>query len=286
MASISFNAALAADTNVNFQFATAGDWAEQVISMTRLAGPALKSAEEVALIGLPAAGIGQVGFLELCSGLPTITLWAFLGGKPARVGSLNLGVYRHQTVRPLRALFPEGGEFPGYSVIDGGGRGLPPHQLQELAALLGCQPEDLRVLDGGMGQSDLADPTKGVAEKLLSFGLTKADWSSGRLIYVPPGNGLIAVVQATAIYALSEVWPRVGILQTDQERKFHVQHLLDVQGLRASGPALAAQWAADQTATLVAAVAQGIGAQAAGNTLTVQVDGKEYVLVITSASVS
>jgi hypothetical protein len=191
--------------------------------------------------GLPGQSVGAVltlPVLEMACGFPVTPIYDI--GKKEVVGNLDLGNFRHHTVRPRRSELPRGEAYSGYTVIDGAGRGLTALQKSELEEVLGTT--DIRVVSAPTGHIDFTDPTKGIVDTLLATGLTFEDWTSGRVIYLPAGMGLSAVVQATAIYGLSEIWPRTIRLNRRDDQQFHIDELVDPQALRQFGVNLQAKW--------------------------------------------
>lgn len=219
----------------------------------------LSKSQVVGLPGQAVAAVLTLPILEMACGLPeTVSLVGF-GADAKVVGSINLRDYRHNYVRPHRAEQPDGVAHKGYTVLDGAGRGLTPVQYQELHELLNTGPMgsggegEIRVINVSVGQVDMAHPEAGDPKKvedlvgtLLATGLTKADWVSQRVLFLPPGLGQLAAVIATAIYGLSEVWPRTIRLNRGADSEFHVAEVVDPQALRQYGVTLAAKWAAGQ----------------------------------------
>lgn len=190
------------------------------------------------LPGQGTAAILSLPVLEMSVGLPTTPCYDI--GQKKVVGELALGEYRHGVVRSRRSELAQGGAYAGYTVIDGGGRGLTPVQAEELKKLLNT--DDICVLSAPLGQIDFSDPTKGVVESILSTGVTFETLTSGRVLYLPPGMGLAAIVQATAIYGLGEVWPQTIRLVSGADKVFHVAEICDPQALRQFGVTLGASW--------------------------------------------
>lgn len=203
----------------------------------------LRGTTSVALTGQAVAGILQAAGLELAIGLPTITLVGFGDSGPEAVGELSLTDYRHNEVRSRRGKRGDGDAFAGYTVINASGRTLPDHQIEEIKSQVGSQ--DVRVLECNLGQADTAAPQKGVADALLGLGLTEADWTSGRVVLVPPGLGTLAVVVATAVHGLSEAWPQTARVNRHGDGSFHVDEIVDVQSMRQFGAGLVAGWDAE-----------------------------------------
>jgi len=193
-------------------------------------------------IGLPGQAVAAalaLPVLEMSIGLPTMYLFGF-GQEVKVVGELNLDNYRHNQVRPQRAKCPEGEAFAGYTILDGAGRGVTPEQMTEIVAAVGT--EDVRVINVSIGHVDPANITAGLVERLIGSGLAKADWTGGRILYLPPGFGPLAAVMITAIYGLSEVWPRTIRLNRRADGSFHADEIVDPQSLRQFGVGLVARW--------------------------------------------
>jgi hypothetical protein len=231
----------------------------------------------------------MVAGLEMVSGLPNLTLYTF-GQKVERVGSLALNDYRHQTVRARRNEIPQGEASAGYTVVDGSGRGLTDVQRVELAERLGVKPEDIRIVDANVGQVDFTKPTEGMVEKLLGTGLTVADWASRRVVYLPAGSGLAAVIQATAIHGLSESWPRTIRLNKGADNAFYIEELVDPQDMRQWGTSIVAKWQADTTEAALKALEstawwfEGLKITAEGTRVTIETHGQTFVLNVSSAT--
>lgn len=202
--------------------------------------PDLGRYESHALPGQAVASILALPVLEMSVGFPHTPIYDI--GVKEVVGVLDLGRFRHQEVRPRRAELPRGEPYHGYTVVDGSGRGLTDLQRYELAEVLGTGIDEIREVSAPLGQMDFADPTAGVVDTLLATGLFFEDWTSGRVVFLPPGMGLGAVIQATAIYGLSESWPRVIRLNRRSDGQFHIEELVDPQSLRQFGVRLADRW--------------------------------------------
>lgn len=226
------------DTTVNaLNLDMAKPFVEQVTTFLKKAGD-ISGYGSFMLPGQGVAAILSLPVLEMSVGFPTTPVYDV--AKKAVVGELALGNYRHEVVRPERAKLTSGEAYAGYTVIDGAGRGMTPVQLDELKKLIGS--EDIRVLAAPLGQLDFTDPTKGVVETLLATGINFETLTSGRVLYLPAGMGLGAVVQATAIYGLSEAWPKVIRLNRNADGSFGVAEICDPQALRQFGVQLAAGW--------------------------------------------
>ena len=198
--------------------------------------------------GLPGQAVAAaltLPVLEMSVGLPTMYLFGF-GREVKIVGELDLDDFRHNQVRPRRSKAPDGNAYPGYTILDGAGRGVEPFQLAEVAEALGTTTDNIRVVDVSMGHIDPAQPENGLVDRLIASGLTKADWTSGRVLFLPPGFGPLAAVMVTAIYGLSEVWPRTIRLNRSEDGTFHVAEVVDPQAMRQFGVQLRAKWDAGQ----------------------------------------
>jgi hypothetical protein len=212
-------------------------FAEQVTAFFEKAGD-LSGYSEFALPGQAVAAILTLPVLEMSVGFPVTPVLDI--GKKQVVGVLDLGRYRHNVVRPRRSELLRGEAYAGYTVIDGAGRGLTPAQLVELKKLLGN--EDVRVLAAPLGQLDFTNPTAGVVDTLLKTDVNWETLTSGQVLYLPAGMGLGAVIQATAIYGLSEVWPKTIRLNRNPDGTFSIAEVVDPQSLRAFGVGIAAAW--------------------------------------------
>ncbi|MFH1744975.1 MAG: CRISPR-associated protein Csx15 [bacterium] len=201
----------------------------------------LRGIKTFGLPGQATAAILSLPVLEMSVGLPTMFLFGF-GREIKVVGELNLANYRHNIVRPRRNDCPEGEVFSGWTVLDGAGRGIENYQLAEIVEIVGVDQDNIRIIDVSVGHVDPADPTKGLVDRLIESGLTKIDWTSGRIVFLPPGFGPLAVVMATTIYGLSEVWPRTVRLNRRDDGTFHVDEVLDPQSLRQFGTELIKRW--------------------------------------------
>ncbi len=192
--------------------------------------------DKVALVGQAVAAILLLPALEMLGGLPTVVFKGF--GPDAPQVEIDLSTFRHQEVRARRAELQHGEAFTGYTVLDGSGRGLTPIQLTELAAQLGCEEPEIRTLNvqaGAKGQVDLTSAegaTAGMADLLVNLGLTVEDWTSGRVLFLPGGAGIVGALQATAIHGISESWPRTIRLAADTDKVFHVAEVVDAQAQR------------------------------------------------------
>lgn len=192
--------------------------------------------KRVVLTGQPVAAILTLPGLEMLGGLSSLPNLALIPyGKTEVVDWVNLADFRHNVVRSRRAEIPGGEAFAGYTVLDGAGRGLTAGQLTELAQKLDVKETDIRTIGVAMGQVDLtsaAAATAGMVDKLLSTGLTTADWTGGRVLFLPGGAGIVAALQATAIHGLSESWPQTIRLNAGADRVFHVEAVENPQAMR------------------------------------------------------
>lgn len=200
------------------------------------------------ITGLPGQAVAAALVLpamEMTRGLPTMSLFGF-GQEVKVVGSLDLSDFRHNTVRPRRTEVLDGEAYAGWTILDGAGRGVEGFQMTELCFALNTTPENVHVVNVAMGHIDPEHPEAGLVDRLIASGLTKADWVSGRLLFLPPGFGPLAIVMTTAIYGLSEVWPRVIRLNRQADGTFHVAEICDPQMMRQFGVQLRAKWDAGQ----------------------------------------
>lgn len=288
MATFSFHPALKGDVNVPATLDFGKPFVPQVQKILESAGPGLMNREgEVTISGQAVAAILMVAGLEMVRGLPLLTLYS-IGQQVERVGVLDLSDYRHNQVRSHRGEVPDGEAFTGYTVLDGSGRGISSAQMAELATILSTDPDKIRVLNANVGQVDWTNPTVGMVDGLLAKSLTKADWAGRRVLYLPAGAGLAAVVQATAIHGLSESWPKTIRLAKGDDGGFHVVEVCDPQDMRQWGTQIVARWTADRTAETLAMVAEAVGfAEVDGNTITFAIPGGPTVKIsATSAEIA
>lgn len=277
MVRYSFHPALPTDVNVPGTLDFSQPFEEQVKAMIESAGPGLVGADELALPGQPVAAILAAAALEMLVPL-RITLYGF-GQRVDRVGQLSLCEWRNNTVRRRREDIPLAGGVSGYLILDGSGRGLTDIQKVELATLLKCPPgKKLQVLDISMGQVDPEDPTKGVVEKILSVGLTGGALASLLVLYLPPGMGLPAVVQAVALNGLSEYWLRTIRIAKGADGQFHVAEVVDPMHMRSWGSHLLGRWQQDATVKTVARLADALSGLP--GIIKVTTDGTKLVLVV------
>lgn len=207
---------------------------------------------EFVLPGQAVGAILSLPILEMSTGMPVLTLYGFGRERQIEItGRLALGDYRQNEVRARRPELVAGEAYAGVTVLDGGGRGLTTAQLVELAGIVGVGVEDIRVLDMATGHVDMADPTAGMVTKVIATGVTFADLTSGRVMYLPAGNGLVAALQATTIYGLSEAWPRTIRLNRRPDGGFGVDEIVDPQALRQVGVQLGLRWRTEEAPVLV-----------------------------------
>lgn len=102
-----------------------------------------------------------------------------------------------------------------------------------------------------MGHVDFTDPTRGMVERLIGAGLNPLDVMYNRTVYLPPGNGLVAAIQATTIYGLTEVWPQTIRINRRANGSFGIDEIVDPQALRQVGVRIGASWRARETPVLV-----------------------------------
>lgn len=185
--------------------------------------------QKVALVGQAVAALLVLPALEMLGGLPTLVFKAFGSETSYEVDAAS---YRHNVVRSRRSELTTGDAFAGFSVLDGSGRGLTPVQLEELAAQLGVDQTMIRVLNVDMGQVDMANVTAGMVDKVIASGITFADLTSGRTLFLPGGAGIVASFMGVTIYGLGESWPRTIRLAQDADKVFHVAEVVDPQSQR------------------------------------------------------
>lgn len=196
------------------------------------------------LPGQAVAAILALSVLEMTVGLPTVRI--FKPGEGVVGDPLVLDEYRHNVVRPRRVEIPDGETYAGYTILDGAGRGLTPDQEAELQEALGGE---IRVVNVSFTPEETADLAEFdwsmIADRLIATSrLTKSDWTSGRVIFLPPGLGFLAAVMAAAVHGLSEAWPRTIRLNRRDDGSFHVDEIVDPQGMRQFGVMLQARWSA------------------------------------------
>lgn len=181
--------------------------------------------------------------LEMSVGMPTVTCYGFDSEHKAVIyGNVSLSNYRYNVVRPRRIELMQKKALDGYAVLDGSGRGLTWSQHGQLAELLGCQITDICILGMNAGYVNMHGPTEGLVERVINACVTLGDLTAGRVLFLPPGHGLVAALQATTICGLSEVWPRVIRLGRTGPGAYAVKEVVDPHSLRERGMGLAAQW--------------------------------------------
>lgn len=221
----------------------------QIQAYIEALGNDARGVTNVALVGQGVAAILVLPALEMLGSLPSIGLIPF--GKKEVVDWVAGADFRHNEVRSRRKELSHGETFAGFTVLDGSGRGLTSLQLTELAAQLGVEEIAIRVVNiqaGTRGQVDLTSAesaTAGMADLLVQTGLTVEDWTSGRIMFLPGGAGIVGALQALAIHGISEAWPKVIRLNADADKVFRVAEIVDPQALR--------QWAVGLAARLDAA---------------------------------
>lgn len=238
--------------SLNFNTSFEGQVKEYLMAL----GNDARGVTHVALVGQAVAACLMLPALEMLGGLPAIALVPF--GQKSVSDWVNSSNFRHNTVRSRRAELRSGKTFPGFTVLDGSGRGLTPLQHTELAAQLSVAPEMIRVVNiqaGVRGQVDLSSAkaaTAGMADLLVNATeVTMEDWTSGRIIFLPGGAGIIGALQAISIHGISEAWPRVIRLHADGEKVFHVAEVVDPQAMRQWAVGLAAQLDAAKPAVIL-----------------------------------
>ncbi|OGL94692.1 hypothetical protein A2348_03105 [Candidatus Uhrbacteria bacterium RIFOXYB12_FULL_58_10] len=256
VADLSMIPALPGQVNAPLMLDFARPFVPQVQTYFEGLGNDARGNSRVALVGQGVAAILCLPALEMLGGLPVVIFKGFATDAP--LVEVDLKEFRHVIARDRRKERSNGEAFAGFTVIDGSGRGLSrpdpenpedrtPDQLGELAAQLGCGVDEIRVLScqaGNRGQVDLTSAEgaiAGMVDQLVGLGLTAEDWTSGRVIFLPGGMGIVAALQAVAIHGLSEAWPWVIRLAADAEKAFHVAEVVDAQAMRQWAVALSAQ---------------------------------------------
>jgi len=291
MTTFSFHPALKLGTNVPATLDFNRPFVGQVQGILESAGSGLMDRDgEVVVTGQAVAAILMIAGLEMVRGLPKLTLFS-LGQNIERVGVLDLGDYRHNVVRARRNEIPSGEAFAGYTVIDGSGRGITDIQRVELAEKFGLKPEEVRVVDAGVGQIDFTDPTAGLVHKLVNTGLNVSDWAARRLVYLPAGSGLAAAIQAVTMHGLGESWIPVIRLNKGEDGVFHVAEICDPQEMRQWGTAMVAKWTSDKSADALKSMVDSVNAgdglchvEFEGNTLIFTGVGTPTVKVIVTSA--
>jgi len=238
------NAAIAI-LNLNFS----KGFEEQVKSYFEGLGNAARGNTHIALVGQGVAAVLCLPAFEMLGGLPRVALIPF--GKKEVADWVPTADFRHNEVRSRRGELKHGDAFAGYTVLDGSGRGLTPVQHTELAAKLGVAEDMIRAINiqaGNKGQVDLSTAgkaTAGMADLLIQTGLTVEDWTSGRIVFLPGGAGIVGALQAVAIHGISEAWPLTIRLNADAQKVFHIEEVVNPQAMR--------QWAVGLQGRLEAA---------------------------------
>lgn len=198
--------------------------------------------KNVGVVGQAVAALIILPALEMLGGLPVLTFKGF--GPDGATYQVDAADYRHNQVRSRRAELAKEPTFEGYTVLDGSGRGLTPAQLTELAAILGVEESAIRTINLDMGQVNFSDVSEGMADKVISSGVTFGDLTSGRCLFLPGGAGIVAAFMGLTIYGLGEAWTRVIRLNKGEDNAFHVAELVDCQAQRQFGVKLTAEIAA------------------------------------------
>jgi len=196
--------------------------------------------EKVGLTGQGTAAIICLPALEMLGGLPEIALIPFREREVA--GWLNSRTFRHETCREMRRKEDAGKSAPrGFTVIDGGGRGLTEDQIGQLAKEIGCDTTEIRVFSTNPGQVDIAD-LGGEAGKKIAEGIKSAMIEGqfpvnetadvSRLMFVPHGGGIVATVQALALHGFLGSWPQTVRIAGSPADGFKVREVVDPQSMR------------------------------------------------------
>ncbi len=184
-----------------------------------------------AILGLPV--------LEMSCGLPNAIAVMNIGTKEI-VGKLDLADFRHSIARPMRSRLGNGiVTNADFILLDGAGRGLQDYQKKELEEVIAGTVE---VLSIPIGHIDFQEPTNGILETIIATGISFDQLTSGKILYLPPGLGLAAAIQATALYGLSEVWIQTIRMNQKEDGRFHVEEVVRPQELRQFGVKLAQKW--------------------------------------------
>lgn len=226
-------------------------FAPQVQAYIESLGESARGVSHLAIVGQAVAAGLVLPAMEMLGGLPSVALLPMGQKEPA--GWLPTADFRHNTCRAMRE---EAGPVPaGYTVIDGGGRGLTPAQLEELAALLGCEVGEIHVSSTNPGQVNIADlggqagvdVALGIKSALQVAGFPVAECDTSRLLFVPAGAGIVGLVQALALHGFTGAWPRTVRLAGTPATGFKVAEVTDPQAMR--------QWAVQFAASLDAKTA-------------------------------
>ena len=177
--------------------------------------------------------------LEMICGLPRTIQVQNMGTKEID-SVLDLNEYRQKVVRPRRSDLNVTGIIhdADYIVLDGSGRGVTDQQAQWINDHYGA----FTLADIPLGHIDFANPTEGVVDKIIATGVSFEQLISGKVFYLPPGMGLGAAIQATAIYGLAEVWVPTIRLNRGEDSQFYVAEVLKPQNLRQWAVHLKAEW--------------------------------------------
>lgn len=227
--------------NLNFSLpfeAQVQDWVTNNIST-------LVNTERVVLVGQSVAACLVLPALELVRMLPQIAL--VQPGSNEISGWLDTGNYRHQEIRPRRKDLKEGQAFEGITVFDGRGQGLTATQYEQISNHFGFTKERIRVINVGIGQVNMANPTSGMVKKILNSDFNAEDAKHPeRIAYIPAGAGIVGALMALTIYGLIEVWPATVRLNKKGE-EFVVEEIVQPQDMRQFG-AMAAKEFRDKSA--------------------------------------
>ena len=237
-------------TNVVLNLDFGMPFRRQVRAYLEALGNDARGNTHVALVGQAVGAVLMLPALEMLGGLPRVALIPF--GQKAVVDWIPLADFRHNQVRSRRRELLHGEAFEGYTVLDGSGRGLTPLQKTELASALDVDESMIRVINiqaGVKGQVDLTSAqtaTAGMTDILVRTGLTVEDWTSGGVVFLPGGAGIVAALQATSIHGISEAWPQTIRLNKGADGEFHVAEVVDPQAMRQWAVGLASRLDADK----------------------------------------
>lgn len=195
-------------------------------------------------VGQSAAAISMVAMLDLATKFRTAF---FQFGSNKLEASFDLFGWRQNVISHQRPDLSEVTPADNWLLVDCLGRGVPEADInaieESLAGSLLELPDGNKFLqllaNYRLDNQRLDSQAQEIVDAVLT--VPRESLKAQKIAMIPPGSGQLAILVATAIYGLTEVWPRI-VRRADMGSGFEVAEVINIQAARQQGVEILKAW--------------------------------------------